>query len=69
MSDGTGDHSIFHSLDGSPVDAPAWAPDGKSLVFAYGLRIATIRADGSGFRVVVDSGFNADPDWGPAIQP
>lgn len=64
---GTESHSIFHTLDGSPVDDPSWASDGRSLVFSYGLGIATIHVDGSGFRVVADSGFNSEPDWGPAI--
>lgn len=67
--DGTEDHSIFHPLDGSWVIDPTWAPDGQSLAFSYGLRIATIQLDGSQLRVVVDSGFNVEPDWGPAPPP
>lgn len=67
--DGSGDHSIFNIDDGTTVDNPAWSPDGASLVFSYGFAIATIHADGTGLRVLVDSAFNRDPDWGPAIQP
>ena len=67
--DGTEDRSIFHAPGGRWVDSPSWAPDGNSLVFSCELGIATIRADGSDFRVVVDSGFNAAPDWGPAPPP
>jgi Tol biopolymer transport system component len=67
--DGTDDHLLFHPADDNAVDNPSWAQDGHALVFSYGTAIATISVDGSGFHVIVDSDFNADPDWGPAIQP
>jgi Tol biopolymer transport system component len=68
-SDGTDDHSILKLDNGTSLDTPAWSPDGQSLVFSYGLNIATIQADGTGLKVVTNSAFNSDPDWGPAIQP
>jgi Tol biopolymer transport system component len=68
-ADGTDDHAILQTDDNIAVDNPAWSPDGQSLVFSYGLNIATIHADGTGLRVLTDSAQNFDPDWGPAIQP
>jgi TolB protein len=67
--DGTDDHLLFHPADDNAVDNPSWAQDGHALVFSYGTAIATISVDGSGFHVIVDSDFNADPDWGPAPPP
>jgi TolB protein len=67
--DGTDDHPILQTDGDIAVYNPAWSPDGQSLVFSYGLNIATIHADGTGLRVLTDSAQNFDPDWGPAIQP
>jgi Tol biopolymer transport system component len=67
--DGTDDHPILQTDGDIAVYNPAWSPDGQSLVFSYGLNIATIHADGTGLRVLTDSAQNFDPDWGPAPPP
>lgn len=68
--DGTEDHSLYSTGDGTTVHDPAWSSDGQALVFSLGLgSIATVHADGSGLTVLTDSAQNFDPDWGPALQP
>jgi TolB protein len=47
---------------------PSWSPDGRRLAVTIqrrgrGRDIATIRADGSGLRVLTHSGDNFNPDW------
>jgi Tol biopolymer transport system component len=47
---------------------PSWSPDGRRLAITTphkggGSDIATIRADGSGLRVLTHSGLNFHPDW------
>jgi Tol biopolymer transport system component len=47
---------------------PSWSPDGRRLAVTIqrrgrGTDIATIRADGSGLRVLTHSGSNFNPDW------
>jgi Tol biopolymer transport system component len=47
---------------------PSWSPDGRRLAVTIQRRaretdIATIRADGSGLRVLTHSGDNFNPDW------
>lgn len=64
--DGTGDHSIFRA-EGPTVNVTSWSPDGTTLAIWYGTSIAVIGMDGSGFRIVTDSGFNSAPAWGPAL--
>lgn len=48
---------------------PAWSPDGSSLAFAQDERICTVAADGTGARVVVQTGANVvrprQPAWLP----
>jgi Tol biopolymer transport system component len=48
--------------------APSWSPDGRRLAVTTAPKgsrsdIATIRADGSGLRVLTHSGHNFHPDW------
>jgi Tol biopolymer transport system component len=57
-------------LTRQPVIArqPSWSPDGRRLAVTIQRRgresdIATIRADGSGLRVLTHSGNNFNPDW------
>jgi Tol biopolymer transport system component len=47
---------------------PSWSPDGRRLAVTIPPRdretdIATIRADGSGLRVLTHSGDTLNPDW------
>ena len=46
----------------------SWSPDGRRLAITTQRRdrnsdIATIRADGSGLRVLTHGGANFNPDW------
>ena len=56
---GSGDCSIeYHS--------PAWSPDGRRLAFDAGTRLATMRSDGTGFRLLPQVTANdGEPAWSP----
>jgi Tol biopolymer transport system component len=63
---GTGLRQLTPLLVGA--QPPSWSPDGRRLAVTTtqkGARsdIATIRADGSGLRVLTRSGLNFYPDW------
>jgi len=62
--DGSGRRRIFNRVGVVSVD---WSPSGRRLVIGYGTepgrRIATVRADGRGFRRLARNGF------GPAYSP
>jgi hypothetical protein len=49
--------------DGVDETSPSWAPDGKRLVVERAATVVTVRADGSGERVLA-SGW--EPAWSPA---
>jgi Tol biopolymer transport system component len=66
--DGTDDRLVFDGGN-TGVLLPSWSPDGKTLAFVYFTAIATVGADGTGFRVIADSADNSDPVWGPALKP
>jgi Tol biopolymer transport system component len=66
--DGTGQRQLTRLPGGA--ETPAWSPNGRRL--AIGVTpdparartdIATIRADGSGLRVLTHGGINIYPDW------
>jgi hypothetical protein len=65
--DGSGDHSIFTSPDQGVV-SPAWSPGDSLIAIEYGIALATIHPDGTGLRVLVDSGVSVAPTWGPALK-
>jgi dipeptidyl aminopeptidase/acylaminoacyl peptidase len=45
---------------------PAWSPDGKRLAFDGGLRLAVMRSDGSGFRLLgQQTADDSEPAWSP----
>ena len=54
-----GDCSIEYS-------SPAWSPDGRRLAFDAGARLAVMRSDGSGFRLLAQQTANdGEPAWSP----
>ena len=62
--DGSNQHEVSAEL--SPLNAYAVAPDGRSLVVADGVRLIELRADGSGRRVLTDTGLlEFDPTYAP----
>jgi Tol biopolymer transport system component len=63
---GSGLRQLTPLLVGHQV--PSWSPDGRRLAVTTQTKgsrsdIATIRADGSGLRVLTHSGLNFHPDW------
>ena len=63
---------IVSQLDGSvtqaiaPGFAPAWSPDGTSLVYECAQNLCVINADGTGFaQLTVDGASNRHPTWSP----
>ena len=63
---GSGLRELTPLLVGHQV--PSWSPDGRRLAVTTQTKgsrsdIATIRADGSGLRVLTHSGNNFHPDW------
>ena len=64
------DGTRLRQLTREPVEArqPSWSPDGRRLAITTkpsgpNTDIATIRADGSGLRVLTHGGHNFNPDW------
>jgi WD40 repeat protein len=56
---GSGDCSIQYF-------SPAWAPGGKRLAFDAGARIAVMRSDGTGFRLLPQvTADDGEPAWSP----
>jgi TolB protein len=56
---GSGDCSIEYL-------SPAWSPDGKRLAFDAGTRLAVMRSDGTGFRLLPQVTSNdGEPAWSP----
>ena len=55
----SGDCSVeYHS--------PAWSPDGSRLAFDAGTRLAVMRSDGTGFRLLPQvTGDDGEPAWSP----
>jgi Tol biopolymer transport system component len=73
-ADGENGRDLFDGK-GDQVAFPSWSPGGKEIAFGIGsyfsghdkpARIATINADGSGFRAVTNGPANAGfPSWSP----
>jgi Tol biopolymer transport system component len=56
---GSGDCSIEYL-------SPAWSPDGRRLAFDAGTRLAVMRSDGTGFRLLPQVTVNdGEPAWSP----
>ena len=63
---GSGLHQLTNLQGGA--QAPSWSPDGRRLAFTTQTRggrsdVATMRADGSGLRILTHSATNVNPDW------
>ena len=74
-TDGSGVHTLFRR-EGLDAMNPVWSPAGDLVAFGLGkyfrapgfppARIAVVRPDGSGFKVVVDDRQNSGfPSWSP----
>jgi len=62
--DGSNQHEVSAEL--SPLNSYAVAPDGRSLVVGDGVQLMELRADGSGRRVLTDTGLlEFDPTYAP----
>jgi Tol biopolymer transport system component len=64
------DGSELRQLTNLPggAEGPSWSPNGRRLALVTeprgdGSDVATIRADGSGLRILTHRGNNSDPDW------
>jgi TolB protein len=80
--DGRGRHSLRSctrvlDVGGSPLEpdlgdcsieylSPAWSPDGKQVAFDAGTRLAVMRSDGTGFRLLAQqTADDGEPAWSP----
>ncbi|HZO60177.1 MAG TPA: LpqB family beta-propeller domain-containing protein [Solirubrobacterales bacterium] len=66
--DGSGQRQLTHLAGTDVIQRPAWSPDGRRLALityrgGFSRPIATIRANGSGLRTLLTSGFNYGIDW------
>lgn len=62
--DGSNQHEVSSEL--SPINIYAVAPDARSLVVGDGVRLIELRADGTGRRVLTDTGLvEFDPTYTP----
>ena len=66
--DGSGLRQLTHLTGAEPTGPPSWSPDGRRLAcitYTGGSNrpIATIRANGSGLRILTRRGFNYGVDW------
>jgi len=49
-------------------DSPCWSPDGETIIFAsmnHGFNIASIKVNGSDYRILAELGNNENPEFSP----
>lgn len=66
-ADGTGARQITQPVPGlqSTNNSPSWSPRDDRIVFMSRGGIATVNADGTGFRLLKESEWLYDPFWSP----
>jgi Tol biopolymer transport system component len=53
-------------ISGEPGTGPAWSPSGRLLAFGQGGRLATVRQDGTGLRLLPQlTDGDGEPAWSP----
>lgn len=68
-ADGKNMQQLTHFTNGEQVFTPKWSPDGTTIAFGYETddkqMVATVRGDGSGFKIVVQGPDARNPVFSP----